>query len=376
MPPMRVARTIQSLSALTVLLAAVACGSGGAEPAATTSAAASGPAATEPEVKEVVFTGVTANAGNWAIQVGVEFGIFKEHGLNVSMIYSQSSPNALAALIGGSVQFTSTVYDAGVLAHQKDPRVINVAEGYRSYPEYLVVPPSVRSFADLKGATCGAQNPEGIGDALYLSKMMEHGGSLKLNKDFKLTNVNLNAGPALAALKSGQIKCIAVLPPTSSLLEEQGYKILYDLQQVPEYQNLSFFGINAMKPWVTEHPNATRAFLSGYLASIAYLYDPANKQAVIDLLAKNAQVEPGIAEASYTWVTAGAYPRDGVIASEVVPRTIALMKSAGSLDASAPANLDDLIDNSYVKAAYDALPDSVKNGPGPKGLLPDGQTPA
>jgi ABC-type nitrate/sulfonate/bicarbonate transport system substrate-binding protein len=145
---------------------------------------------------------------------------------------------------------------------------------------------------------------------------------------------------------------------------------------VPEYQNLSFFGINAMKPWVTEHPNATRAFLSGYLASIAYLYDPANKQAVIDLLAKNAQVEPGIAEASYVWVTAGAYPRDGVIASEVVPRTIALMKSAGSLDASAPADLADLIDNSHVKAAFDALPDSVKNGPGPKGLLPDGQTPA
>ncbi len=371
MPPMRVARTIQTLTAVTVLLAAAACGSGGAEPAATTTAAPTGP-----EVKEVIFTGVTANAGNWAIQVGVEFGIFKEHGLDVSMIYSQSSPNALAALIGGSVQFTSTVYDAGVLAHQKDPRVINVAEGYRSYPEFLVVPPSVRSFDDLKGATCGAQNPEGIGDALYLSKMMEHGGKLKLNQDFKLTNVNLNAGPALAALKSGQIKCIAVLPPTSSLLEAQGYKILYDLQQVPEYQNLSFFGINAMKPWVTEHPNATRAFLSGYLASIAYLYDPANKQAVIDLLAKNAQVEPGIAEASYVWVTAGAYPRDGVIASEVVPRTIALMKSAGSLDASAPADLADLIDNSYVKAAFDALPDSVKNGPGPKGLLPDGQTPA
>ncbi|MFD2351186.1 hypothetical protein ACFSTC_20450 [Nonomuraea ferruginea] len=167
-----------------------------------------------------------------------------------------------------------------------------------------------------------------------------------------------------------------MLPPTSTLLERQGYKILYDLQQVPEYQDLSFFGIIALKNWVAEHPNATRAFLKGYLASIAFLYDPANKDRVIDLLARNAQVEPDVAEASYTWVTSGAYPRDGVIADEVIPRTISLMKSGGSLDASVPSDIAGLIENSHVKAAFDELPDSVKNGPGPKGLLPEGQTAA
>lgn len=378
--PTPLPRLLSALTALTLLTAA--CGSGRGEPAAAPepgaaeSNAADASAAAKPEVSKVTFSGVTANAGNWAIQVGVEFGIFKEHGLDVSMIYSQSSPNALAAMIGGSVQFSSTVYDAVVLTHQKDSRVIAVAEGYRSYPEYLVVPPEVKSFADLKGATCGAQNPQGVGDALYLAKMMEHGGGLKAGKDFTFTNVNLNAGPALAALKSGQIKCIAVLPPTSTLLEAQGYKILYDLQQVPEYKDLSFFGVIALKTWVDEHPIATRAFLKGYLASIAFLYDPANKEKVVNLLAKNAQVEPSVAEASYTWVTAGAYPRDGVIASEVIPRTITLMKSGGSLDASTPADIPGIVDNSHVKAAYEELPDTVKNGPGPKGLLPEGQTPA
>lgn len=376
MPPHRAARTLATLTATALLLALGACGSGDAEPPAAAPPDTAATGAAEPEMDKVTFSGVTANAGNWAIQVGVEFGLFREHGLDVSMIYSQSSPNALAAMIGGSVQFTSTVYDAVVLAHQKDPRVVAVAEGYRSYPEYLVVPPEVKSFDDLKGATCGAQNPEGIGDALYLSKMMEHGGNLKLGTDFKLTNVNLNAGPALAALQSGQIKCIAVLPPTSTLLERQGYKILYDLQQVPEYKDLSFFGIIALKNWVAEHPNTTRAFLKGYLASIAYLYDPANKDEVIALLAKNAQVEPDVAEASYTWVTAGAYPRDGVIADSVIPRTITLMKSGGSFDADAPGDIPGLIENTHVKAAFEELPDAVRNGPGPNGLLPEGQNPA
>lgn len=378
MPPKRATRILHTLAALTLLVTSAACGSGsggaGPAPAPATDTAERPTAA--PEVDKVTFSGVTPNAGNWAVQVGVEFGIFREYGLDVSMIWSQSSPNALAAMIGGSVQFTSTVYDAAILAHQKDPRVIAVAEGYRSYPEYLVVPDTVRSFADLKDATCGAQNPEGVGDALYLAKMMEHGGGLKLGTDYKLTGVNLNAGPALAALKSGQIQCIAVLPPTSTLLEQQGNKVLYELQQVPEYKDLSFFGINAMRNWVTEHPNTTRAFLKGYMASIAYLYDPANKQKVIDLLARNAQVEPEVAEASYTWVTAGAYPRDGVIAASVIPRTIALMKSGGSLESSAPDDIPALVDNSYAKAAYEELPDTVRNGPGPKGLLPEGQEPA
>ena len=159
-----------------------ACGSDDAAPApAAPAPAAPAPAAPAPapapvpEVDSVVYSGVTPNAGNWAIQIGVAEGIFEKNGLPTEMIFSDSSPAALAALIGGSIQFTSVVYGSAILANDKEPDVIMTAEGYRFFPFDLIVGKDIKSFEDLRGKTCGANNPPGIGDALYMELMIEHG---------------------------------------------------------------------------------------------------------------------------------------------------------------------------------------------------------
>lgn len=329
---------------------------------------------TELETTELTYSGVTPNAGNWPFQIGVEFGLFEKYGLDVEMIYSDSSPAALAALMGGSVQFSSVVYDAAVLAHREEPDLRLVAEGYRFFPFDLVVAPEVSSFEDLRGATCGGQNPPGVGDSLYVQRMVEHGsgGELSYPEDFTITNVNLQGGSSLSALEGGQIQCISQLPPVSGLLQEQGYPSLYTLEQVPEFENLSFFGIVASESWIEDHPNTAQAFLSGYLESIAYLYDPANRDEVIELLANNAALDAETATAAYEWVNRGGYPRDGLIADDVVPRTIELMRDSGTVEEDFPSDVENLVDLSYVTAAFENLADEIANGPGPEGLLPEG----
>ena len=308
----------------TLALVATACGDGGGDdttgadtPAETEEneegddgeAAAPGG---EPEVDKVVFSGVSPNAGNWAIQAGVAEGIFEEYGMPTEMIFSASSPAALAALISGSVQFTSTVYDSGIQAHLQNEEVIYVAGGYDTFPQELVVSPDIESWEDLEGKTCGASNPPGIGDHLYTQLLISgvSGGELKLGEDYTIINVGAQVPAIAAAFEGGQISCFVQLPPASILLNELGYPTLVKTADVAEFDDYPFFGINSVRSWVEDNPNATHAFLRGYLASIAWLYDPANRERAVEILSENSGLEPELADKAYAWVELGGTPSD------------------------------------------------------------------
>jgi ABC-type nitrate/sulfonate/bicarbonate transport system substrate-binding protein len=315
----------------------------------------------------VVFSGVSPNAGNWAIQAGVAEGIFEEYGLPTEMIFSATSPAALTALISDSVQFTSTLYDAGIQAFLQEPEVIYIAAGYDLVPQELFVTSDVNSVEDLRGATCGATNPPGTGDDLYTQMMIDDmsGGTMKKGTDYQIIQIGAAAPAIAAAFEADQIKCRVTLPPVTGLLESLGYKALAVADDLPVFENYPFFGINAMRGWVEDHPNATHAFLRGYLASIAWLYDPANKERAIAILAENAGLDVPSAENAYDWVEKGGYPRSGVMDEEWIRYTVEIQQRYGSLVALQRDIAPEIIDNTFVAAAYESLPDEVKNGPGP-----------
>src|SRR5262249_8749767 len=137
---------LAAVTATSLMVLVAACGSSSSSSSkanTTTTAAASGSTAatpstaassttptTAPIIGDITFSGVTPNAGNWALQVGVDEGIFRQYGINGKIIYSQSSPASLAALFGGSVQFTTALYDAAIPAWQKNNDLIYVASGY------------------------------------------------------------------------------------------------------------------------------------------------------------------------------------------------------------------------------------------------------
>jgi ABC-type nitrate/sulfonate/bicarbonate transport system substrate-binding protein len=372
---------LAAVTATSLMVLVAACGSSSSSSSkanTTTTAAASGSTAatpssaassttptTAPIIGDITFSGVTPNAGNWALQVGVDEGIFRQYGINGKIIYSQSSPASLAALFGGSVQFTTALYDAAIPAWQKNNDLIYVASGYDILPYELVVSPSITSVDQLKGKTCGAQNPPTVGDGLYVQLMISEASKATLNypKDFQIATVPVTAGPALAALKSGQVACMGELPPVSGLLNNQGYPTLIHAADLTQFRGLPFFGLNTLKSWATSHKDQVVAFLKGYLASIAWLEDPANKDAAIQLLAKNASLAVADATAAYSWVTAGGFPRQGLIKDDALANDLKLAQQFGRLTDVTAAQLQPMVDLSYIKQAYADLPQSVKNEP-------------
>lgn len=313
----------------------------------------------------MTFSGVTPNAGNWAIQVCSDagIGICKKYGVSVKMIYSASSPAAISALLSGSVQYTSALYDAVIPVYLQNSNIEYVASGYDSLPYDLIAAPSIKTAYDIKGKTCAAQNPPTIGDGLYLQLLIKAAtnGTVLYPADYKIATAPVAVvSSAVAAMKTGQIQCLADLPPVSGELNAQGYHTIAKTSNLPSFQGIPFFGVNALKSWVAKNQSTNIKFLEGYLASIAWLTDPRNKTAAISLLAKDAGLTPAAAEASYEYVTDGGYPREGLIKSNAIAKDLGLAQQFGRLSGVTVAQLQNMINMTYVEKAYSLLPDSVK----------------
>jgi ABC-type nitrate/sulfonate/bicarbonate transport system substrate-binding protein len=336
---------------------AAACTSGGAPKAQSTAAPAPLP--------HVTFSGVTPNAGNWAVQVCSDagIGICKKYGVSVKMIYSASSPASISALVSGSVQYTSALYDAVIPVYLQDPNIEYVASGYDTLPYDLIAAPSIKTAQDIKGKTCAAQNPPTIGDGLYLQLLIKDAsnGTVLYPADYSIATAPVAiVSSAVAAMKTGQIQCLADLPPVSGELNALGYHTIAKSSDLKGFQGIPFFGVNALKSWVAEHQTTNTKFLEGYLASIAWLTDPKNKTAAIALLAKDAGLTAPQAEASYEYVTDGGYPREGLIKSNAIAKDLGLAQQFGRLPGVTSKQLQNMVDMTYVKRAYALLPESVK----------------
>jgi ABC-type nitrate/sulfonate/bicarbonate transport system substrate-binding protein len=351
-------RTASVVAVLCLSVLATACSSGGT-PKTSGSVNASGP------LPQVTFSGVTPNAGNWAIQVCSDagIGICKKYGVSVKMIYSASSPASISALLAGSVQYTSALYDAVIPVYLQNPNIEYVASGYDSLPYDLIAAPGIATAKDLKGKTCAAQNPPTIGDGLYLQLLIKDasGGSVLYPADYKITTAPVAVvSSAVAAMKTGQVQCLADLPPVSGELNAQGYHTIAKSGDLAGFDGLPFFGVNALKSWVAKNQATNTKFLEGYLASIAWLTDPKNKPAAIALLARDSGLTSAEAEAAYEYVTDGGYPREGLIKSNALAKDLGLAQQFGRLPGVTAAKLQGMVDLTYVKQAYAMLPKSVK----------------
>jgi ABC-type nitrate/sulfonate/bicarbonate transport system substrate-binding protein len=352
---------------------AAACGgddSGGASGAAVdassppTGSNGSGSESESGDLPKIVFSGVSPNAYNWPQQICAVDGmnICSQFGIEMEMIYSASSPAALAALFGGSVQATSALYSAAAPLYLENPELVYIMSGYDRTLQALVVSPEITSVDQLEGKTCGSANPPQV--APYLQVLIEDAsnGELTYPDDFDIIQTSGSSLSAIAAaFESGAIDCTAAVIGQDTQLEGLGLRVLVEPGDAEAMRTLPLFGINMTKSYVEEHEDLVVKFIQGQLASIAWLENPDNKEAAIDLLMRNSGGSRESAEASYEIVTSGGFPRKGLIKSDALERTLDVGHRYGDMAENITLDaLDGMIDLQYVKEAYETLPDEVK----------------
>lgn len=90
-------------------------------------------------------------SGTSIFWVAKEAGLYKKHGLDVSLIYIDGTPKALPALLAGELQIISATGPAVVNARLSGGDVTMIMGLEVTLPYYLVAAPEITRVAELKG---------------------------------------------------------------------------------------------------------------------------------------------------------------------------------------------------------------------------------
>ena len=139
---------------------------------------------------------------NLPIFVATELGLFAAENLDVKTVFIQGGPTAMAALIGGDVDYIKVAGVPAVRAiAQGTPLVI--AGGFQPYIDYtLIGSKKITSLSDLKGKIVGVTGAGGIAEFATVEGLARKG--LMRDRDYKILYGAGNSPARAQALDVGK----------------------------------------------------------------------------------------------------------------------------------------------------------------------------
>jgi NitT/TauT family transport system substrate-binding protein len=228
--------------------------------------------------------------------IAQETGTFQKYGLDPTLVFVRSTPILIASLKTGSMPVAYGGAGAILGASVGEPDLKILATFTGKLINNLIARPGIKTAKDLRNKTVGVQSIGGtnwIGSMLWL----EHLG-LDPHRDRISIQVIGDQTVRAQALEAGKIDAASVDTIFSRQLEQRGFTVLGD----PHKVNIPFVGVDIVAPrsTIAEHPGTLENVLKALLESLAYVLNPKNQSAVLEVIMKRLRVsERGPAEEGY-----------------------------------------------------------------------------
>src|SRR5712691_5331826 len=161
-------------------------------------------------------------------------GNFKNHGLNVELVYTRGGSAAMQALVGGAVDYGATSLDVAITAYAKGAEIRRFAVTGRLPLFALVTAPKtadqIRTIKDLEGKTVGV-SALGNADHALLLYLLKQANADAAKVQFATLGVNL-----LEALRQGQVDAGLVQEPALTLLTRSKARVLVNAMDSKDAQ--------------------------------------------------------------------------------------------------------------------------------------------
>jgi len=283
---------------------------------------------------------------SWPLRIAVAKGFFKDEGLNVELINIASSANQTQALLNGDVQFNIYTIDsiAKAVVAGADLKFIGSAQDTPNLAIYAG--PGINTWADFKGKTLAAGSPNGFFDIMLRAALKANG----LNRgDYTVLSIP-NDAARVPAIKVGTIQGALVSTGSASdvLARQDGLKKMGD---ITEYvKDVQYNGYTMATKWGQAHESTVVAFLRALRKSAAWIYDPANKEALKKVVADPAGSDAAFWDDLYDLMT-----KQKMLSPNVQPNMkgiqnlMDLAVQLGAMDKTPP--LDTWVDLTYLDQA-------------------------
>jgi NitT/TauT family transport system substrate-binding protein len=277
------------------------------------------------------------------------FGYFKDENLTVELIRFEGGVGSLRASASGGITLAGT---------SAEPVIDGIANGaevkivYSYAPNVdvsFVVGPGIKTLADLKGKKMGVQEPGGFADVMTRIVLKKAGIDPKDVTFIQTTTAGrvqqLTAGATdTAVLHIDQTKTVQKANPNITTLVNM-WEILTDYQY-----SVYVAPTSAIKDDAATLECTIRALMRANRA----MYDPANKQKVVDLAVKEGKIDPTIAADTFDLlITAKAWPQNEGVPKANVEGTIKSEKDFAKI--TKDLTFDQVADLSIAKKVVDQL---------------------
>ncbi len=248
-----------------VSLVAGACGSSGTSNKATSAPSASsgsGAAASTKQMTNLTVAYAATGAGFSDLYVGVTDGIFKQYGLNVTLV-KVTPANLISGILSGSAQIGGGVADgsAGAILKGEPMKYVALTEG--TYNLQLWVNKDITSLQQLSGKSL-ALTTQGSETDFGLTNLLQKNGMSPTSVDRKYL---VSTSQMISAIRSGAVAGGLFQPPTAQSLTQIGGHVLTSLSNLP-YAVGSYV---TSQSYASSHAAVLKEFYQAETANLAYL---------------------------------------------------------------------------------------------------------
>jgi len=235
------------------------------------------------------------NAKALPVYVGIAKGFFARYGLSVEVEQTESSQSQRDGLAAGRFQIAQAALDNAVAMIEVAKRDVVIVSGGDSGMNEFFVQPGIASFADLRGKTIVVDAPD-TAYALQAKKLLLRNG-LKEGSDYTVKQVGAVVFRYKAMIEDkSNAGGILNLPFTVEAAEKGLTSLGRLVDLLGPYQAAGAF---VMRPWARDHGPELEKYLAGYVTSLRWIRDTANRAAAVELLVDKLKLQRNIAERTY-----------------------------------------------------------------------------
>ena len=278
-------------------------------------------------LKKIRIGHVAPTASNWTNFVATEKGYFKREGLEEEITYVGNVTNTVQQTVGGSFDVAVSTFDTAIRAVANGGNVVLIGSLVVKYPYSIMTAPSINTVADLKGKRIILPFPKDLLTIVWNRWVTEQG-----MKPEDVEQIYAGATPnRLAAMVSGTVQAALLTQPFDFRAAADGYKKLVDIGGYA--RDYGFLTLLARPQWLREHPDMARGYVKALSDAVDWLYDPANKQEAIAILARGTKLDESIAAKTYDHYIVELQPfsRKLAVPERIVQSTVKTLIELGDI---------------------------------------------
>lgn len=274
---------------------------------------------------------------------GKDKGFFARENIDADLVL-MSPPTAIAALVAGELDFSTTV-GAGISPSMRGLPIKRILYIQQSVTFALMAAPEIKSVRDLIGKSVGAV---ALTDATAIAarEIIKGNGVDPAAVNFFYTQ---STQSSRTALMSGKLAAAMLPPPFAEETQLRGFN---RLAEAKDYAPLSGIGLLASSETLKKNPTNGLSVIRAVLRTMVYMRDSKNHSELVDYVLKIHKIDASIAAEALATVMA-VYSKDGTKPREAVQQEIDIYREALKISkAFTPEELEDM---SYQKRAYELL---------------------